>query len=70
MQIIVKSEAFTYMYDNTTCDSENENGLEPEPLSAEEAIETALRLLACSYGEKAIRKAIPKVIRMPDWREE
>ena len=69
MQIIVKSEGYTYMYDTTVNDKLSEDGLEPDFITAEEAISTALRLLACSYGHEAIQKAIPKVIEMPDWRE-
>ena len=69
MQIIVKSEAYTYMYDSTVYDKFSEDGLKPDFLIAEDAISTALRLLACSYGYEAIRNAIPKVIKMPDWRE-
>ncbi len=69
MQIIVKSEGYTYRYDTTANDKFSEDGLEPDFLTAEEAVATALRLLACSYGREAIQKAIPKVIEMPDWRE-
>lgn len=55
------------MYDTTVNDRLSEDGLEPVFLTAEEAISTALRLLACSYGQEAIKKAIQKVIKMPVW---
>lgn len=47
MQIIVKSEAYTYMYDSTVYDSESEEG-QYFP-SVEEAVEAALRLLCNSF---------------------
>ena len=52
-QIIVKSEAFTYMYDSTVYDSENE----PYFPSVDEAVEAALRLLCNSYKDESVAKA-------------
>ena len=47
MQIIVKSEAYTYMYYSTVYDSESEEG-QYFP-SVGEAVEAALRLLCNSF---------------------
>ena len=55
MQIIVKSEAYTYMYDSTVYDNESEEG-QYFP-SVEEAVEAALRLLCNSYKPEAIEAA-------------
>ena len=52
-QIIVKSEAFTYMYDSTTYDSENEQYFP----NVEEAVESALRLLCNSFKPESVEEA-------------
>lgn len=53
MQIIVKSEAYTYMYDSTVYDSEDEQYFP----SVEEAVEAALRLLCNSFKPESVEKA-------------
>ena len=53
MQIIVKSEAYTYIYDSTTYDSENEQYFP----SVEEAVEAALRLLCNSFKPELVEEA-------------
>ncbi len=50
MQIIVKSEAYTYMYDS---DKENEQYFP----SVGEAVEAALRLLCNSFPAEKVKKA-------------
>lgn len=60
MQIIVKSEGYTYMYDTTGNDKFSEDGLEPDFLTAEEAIATALRLLPVLMVMKPSKKPFQK----------
>ena len=55
MQIIVKSEAYTYMYDSTVYDNESEEG-QYFP-SVGEAVEAALRLLCNSFPAEKVKKA-------------
>ena len=54
MQIIVKSEAYTYMYDSTVYDNENEDG-QYFP-SVDEAVEAAHRLLCNSFKPEKVEK--------------
>ena len=53
MQIIVKSEGYTYMYDSTVYDKEDEQYFP----SVDEAIEAALRLLCNSFPAEKVKKA-------------
>lgn len=54
MQIIVKSEGYTYMYDSTVYDNESEEG-QYFP-SVEEAVEAALRLLCNSFKPESVEE--------------
>ena len=52
-QIIVKSEAYTYIYDSTVYDREDEQYFP----SVEEAVEAALRLLCNSFKPESVEEA-------------
>ena len=54
MQIIVKSEAYTYMYDSTVYDNESEEGQYFPSVGEAEA---ALRLLCNSFPAEKVKKA-------------
>lgn len=55
MQIIVKSEGYTYMYDSTFYDNESEEG-QYFP-SVGEAVEAVLRLLCNSFKPEYVEEA-------------
>ena len=58
MQINVKEEEYTYMYD-TSIDDEMENGvLAPYFPKVDEAVDAALSLLGIVYGRERVANAI------------
>ena len=61
MQIIIKEEEFTYMYDSFVPGEKGEEDPLESYLTPEQAIEIALDLLSCSYGRKQIEKAYKEV---------
>lgn len=58
MQIIIKVEGYTYMYDSSEFDTIEDGEVNKCFLSAEEAVDIALSLLGCSYGRRAVAKAV------------
>ena len=58
MQIIVKEEGYTYMYDSSVYDKIEDGFEEKCCLSVEEAVDIALSLLGCSFGKSAVAKAV------------
>ena len=59
MQIIVKEEAYTYMYDSSVYDKTDENGVvNPCFPKVDEAVDAALSLLGIIYGREKVANAI------------